>query len=148
MIVRACMRHGAYWTIENPKSSFLFKMPSVLSLCRRRGVHAVSFDQCAYGLREGDSELFYVKPTTLIGNLPKLLSLQRSCPGNHAHQRVEGTVKIKGKWCGRSVLAGAYPHALASAIASLVKDAFNQASSHKHLRQKQLLGRRSRLVSG
>ena len=36
LVIRACMRHNVFWTLENPKSSYLFWMPSVRAGLARR----------------------------------------------------------------------------------------------------------------
>eukprot|EP00969_Alexandrium_andersonii_P301040 13309420-Alexandrium_andersonii.AAC.1 len=41
--------HQVAGSIENPAASRLFRMPAVVRLLRRKAVHSLNFDFCAYG---------------------------------------------------------------------------------------------------
>jgi hypothetical protein len=113
---------GGFFSIENPRNSFLWKMPCVLALDGLAG--QVVFDQCEFGLRlpgnPGEKRLFLKKPTTILSNVPGLESLSRHCKLDHAHGRCMGSCRVEGKSMLVSKFAGAYPPQLCSAWASVV----------------------------
>jgi hypothetical protein len=77
----------------------------------QEGVHDILLDQCCYGLRSPDADVFtYVrKPTRIITNLPGAETLRVRCPGGHSHTHAIGSIKHEGKYVHRSLLAGRYP---------------------------------------
>ena len=50
-LVNAAESMGIAWAIENPHSSFLWKLPRMASLAAAPGVHTVVCDQCLFGAR-------------------------------------------------------------------------------------------------
>lgn len=103
---------GNFFTIENPKTSYVWKLDALCELVRKTSAVRVSFDQCEYGLKIPLNDTcigLAKKPTTIVGTLPGLLCLQRSCSGHHDHVHVIGGVKTAQGWKKRSTLAGAYP---------------------------------------
>lgn len=114
---------GSFWTFENPKNSYLWKIPEVVALLNRDSTHVAYLDQCAYGLKvpntEGKSG-FCKKQTVFAGNFPMIASLGRECPGNHNHVHAVGGVRTKTGWRQRSELAGHYPAQLCDAYAVAV----------------------------
>ena len=127
IIIRACIRANAYWTLENPRSSLLFDMPEIASIISLPSTQSVCFAQCMYGLKEPNSELFYHKRTRIIGNLPDLISLRRECDHGHQHQQIVSNVNVNGVSVARSKLAGAYPEELCRALSRLVSHARDRA---------------------
>ena len=112
IIIHACIQHGAFWILENPKSSYMFRMPGVARVLRLPSTQVVQVDQCMYGLQDPVSRIKYKKATIFIGNLPSLFLLSHTCDKAHIHEPVIGQVKCEDKWTSRSVLAGAYPQVL------------------------------------
>ena len=111
-LCRLLHSHGSFFIIENPQSSYAWKMPSMISLLKDTHAQTVVLDQCEYGLKIPDKsgELALAKKGTIFaGTLPKLERLSKRCSKNHAHAQVIGTAKAHGKWQKRSALAGAYP---------------------------------------
>ena len=110
--------HGSFFTLENPQSSYAWKMPAYILLKEKCYLQEVVLDQCRFNLRipnnEGNLELAK-KPTIFSGTLPGIETLGKRCGGNHQHVQVIGGARWKGKWTKRSTLAGAYPAALCSA---------------------------------
>ena len=115
MLIRG-QRNNTF-TIENPVTSYLFKMPSITRLIQRKEVESVIFDQCEYGLHFPGTPKDHLvkKPTRFIGNLP-LSSLARRCGGGHVHLHAIGGLKTKSGWKKRSELAGRYPRKLCLAL--------------------------------
>lgn len=110
--------HGSFFTMENPLTSYAWRMPLYLETKKSCSITEVVLDQCSYGLSipDTDGELGLAKKATIFcGNLPGLESLGRRCLKNHKHVQVIGGVKWKGKWVRRSTLAGSYPYRLCSA---------------------------------
>ena len=128
-IVTVCVSVGAFWTLENPGSSFLFRMPAVNRLLSLRSTHSILVDMCAFGLVERPGGPYYKKRTRIIGNLPGLDALVRSCPKDHEHQHVEDNVVIDGKSVKRSKLAGVYPRSFCLALSKLVKEVLISSST-------------------
>ena len=120
IIIRACIQYGAFWSLENPKSSYLFKMPGIVRVLRMSATQVVQVDQCMYGLHDPVSLDKYRKATIFIGNLPSLFLLSYKCDGSHVHEPVIGKVKHNGCWLSRSALAGAYPIHLCKTLANIV----------------------------
>ena len=55
-VIRLCHIHGVYFTLENPKTSRLFKLPCVS--------RALEFDCCRYGILFGN---LHILPPTFVG---------------------------------------------------------------------------------
>ena len=109
-IIDACNAHGVYWTLENPKSSALWKYGPLLQRIHKPDVLEANYDCCEY--RQP-----YKKPTKVVGTLPTLVMLSRQCKGGHYHEHLQGSVTIqvapnsnKSMW--RTKLAGKYPPSL------------------------------------
>ena len=119
--------NGSFFTMENPLSSFAWKIPFLVKLARRWGCSEVPLDQCMFGLKipglEGSLGLAK-KPTKFLGNMPHLDLLARRCSHSHEHVAVLGGVKFGGKWQRRSTLAGSYPRALCTAYARAFEQSF------------------------
>ena len=136
-IIHACIRCNVLWSLENPKQSFLFLMPSVKRLLSCRSTYSVVFDQCMYGLCDPTSKLLYQKSTRLLTNCRGLTQLAKPCDRTHVHEQVVGKVLVNSKWISRSVLAGSYPVLLCKQWAQLVHQtlASNVAAKHRRLAQ-------------
>ena len=95
-MVRASIRAGIYFSVENPLSSKPWSWEMSSALRRLPGVFDVVWDCCRY-----DAD--YKKPTRLLTNMPSLATLGRRCCGGHSH------VKLGG---GRTLKAAAYTPSL------------------------------------
>lgn len=116
-------KHGNYWTLENPHSSYVWWMPEMISKLHKKNMSYAVLDQCAYGLRLRGSGNAYgpcKKRTRIVGNLPGLNSLSRDCSCQQAHVHAVGGVRTKAGWKRRSELAGHYPKGLAQKYAEIV----------------------------
>ena len=115
-LVAECFRHNVFWTLENPWSSGMFRYAPVARLLRRPSVAHAYIDMCEY-------QAHYKKPTAVIGTLPELHLLSRSCLGGHVHDILQGTVHVGGHKVWRTSLAAAYPPALCRRWAGLALEA-------------------------
>ena len=113
---------GNYWTLENPKSSYAWLMPKMKKKLESKGVHVVSFDQCAFGLRLLGADGRFgpcKKQTSLAGNFEHLKLLCRTCKCHLQHVHAIGGVRTKSGWRRRSELAGHYPPRLCHSHAEM-----------------------------
>ena len=119
--------HGSFFTLENPLTSFAWKIPGMQKLIHDHSCTTVILDQCMYHLRVPDNsgKLRLAKKSTIfLGSLPGLEKLARRCSGCHRHIQVIGGVKYNGKWTRRSQIAGAYPKPLCKAYRHICQDLF------------------------
>ena len=120
--------YGSYFSIENPKTSLLFRYEPIERLLEVKDASLVSFDQCAYGLRlPGTAQSqFCKKATSILSNIPAMTCLSRKCPGlglGHEHVHAQGSVRVNGKSIRASTAAGVYPDQLCKAWAQAVHSA-------------------------
>ena len=111
-------KHNNFFTIENPRTSHVWKLKTFQELLNKTKCTRVDFDQCEYGLKIPDNsgvEGLARKGTSIVGTLPNLSALRRKCSGQHNHVQVIGGARTKSGWQRRSTLAGAYPTQLCSA---------------------------------
>ena len=55
-LIRILEAAGSKWTLENPLTSYLWKMPSIEKKMREQRCHEVHLHQCSYGLMLRDSQ--------------------------------------------------------------------------------------------
>ena len=104
--------HGSFFTVENPKTSFVWLLPEMQGLINITQARTVEFDQCCYNLRIFDSKGFsglVKKATKIVGTLPTLEHLRRRCDQLHCHVQVIGGVKTSAGWKRRSAFTKEYP---------------------------------------
>ena len=109
-------QHGGWWTVENPRSSYLFLSKYYRQLCTGSALFLVLFDQCSYGLKLPGGPP-RCKSTSTASNFPEIHLLERKCPGlvgpHHQLERAWGLRKIQSKGICKTVslsrAAGAYP---------------------------------------
>jgi len=123
-LIKLLSQSGHTWTLENPGTSFVFRMPKVVRLLKRQSVSSVKFDQCMFGLKiEGSQDGMLTKKfTRIIGNI-NLDSLFRKCDHGHQHQEALGSTKTATGWKNSARLAGAYPVELCRAIQKVALEA-------------------------
>ena len=102
-IIKCHSHNGNTWSLENPGTSYVCQMPSILSLLRRRNVHSVRLHQCMFKLRifGCKSSEFVQKYIRIVGNIP-LTSLGKTCDHSHDHVIALGQVKTSRGWVRRS----------------------------------------------
>eukprot|EP00438_Fugacium_kawagutii_P015754 Skav233443 [mRNA] locus=scaffold1486:339543:342293:- [translate_table: standard] len=122
-LIAALTEAGNWWTLENPKSSYVWLMPELLHWIQHHTTNAAVMHQCAYGLRlKGPSGKYgpCKKHTQFIGNLPGLDSLSQHCRCKIEHVHAVGGVKTRTGWKRRSELAGHYPTRLCQRYGEIV----------------------------
>ena len=126
-LYRLLHKHGSFFTLENPRTSYAWKTPAMRQLVTDCHCQQADFDQCQFGLTipftAGVMGLA-LKPTRVLGTLPHLDMLVRHCKHDHEHVAVIGGVKHQGKWRKRSELAGAYPPGLCLGFAKAFERSF------------------------
>ncbi len=123
VLIASLEKHGNHWTLENPATSYVWLMPGMLKCSGYHNYTEVCFDQCAYGLKLKDTSGKYGpcrKRTKVVGNLPRLTSLEKTCACHIPHVHAVGGIKTKTGWRRRSELAGHYPKSLCQAYSELV----------------------------
>jgi len=78
----------------------------------RPEVRVACVDMCACGAH-------YQKPTSIVGTLPNLETLQAVCQGGHVHEHLQGTVRTSHGSSWKTTLARKYPPALCRQWAAL-----------------------------
>ena len=114
-IATECSRCSVGFSIENPRSSGLWRFGPIAKLLALPAAHYIDFHTCAYGAP-------YRKPTRLLTNQGCLDSLSRFCDKQHSHVVLAGSERIRQadggfKWVSRTYRAGAYPPRLCNAFA-------------------------------
>lgn len=122
-LIAALVKAGNWWTLENPKSSYVWLMPGLLKRVRHHCTYEAIMHQCSYGLRLLGTNGRYgpcKKHTKFIGNLPHLSDLSQLCHCHENHVHAVGGVKTKRGWKRRSELAGHYPTKLCQRYSEIV----------------------------
>eukprot|EP00438_Fugacium_kawagutii_P016098 Skav225961 [mRNA] locus=scaffold6030:95987:98131:- [translate_table: standard] len=125
-LIAALTKAGNWWTLENPKSSYVWLMPRLVAWLKQHCVYDATLHQCAYGLRLKGPDGKYgpcKKHTKFIGNLPHLADLSQLCHCHVPHVHAVGGVKTKQGWKRRSELAGHYPTRLCDKYGAIVSRA-------------------------
>ena len=144
-LIMAQLSGGGFFSLEQPRDSLLLETDIFKEILCIPGVFTVVFDQCEFdlslpkglkevrmknvigtNLAENLDDAKIKKPTIIVTNIPKYAQLGRRCQGGHRHVHAVGKIRVDGIWRKISELAGAYPDALCSRMASLV------VSSWKH----------------
>ena len=117
---------GTHFSIENPKSSYLFKGRAILNLTQVVNCHFVDFDQCMYGLQLPGAacNTYCRKATRIVTSFPALGQLARVCPGpklSHQHEHAWGNRSVGGKNIKLSRAAGKSPPCLCVEWARILK---------------------------
>ena len=123
ILCRRLHEAGKYFSIENPRSSFVWTYGPVEALLEVG--FDVFFDQCEYNLRPphwarlpGDQRIR--KSTCVRTNMGRLESLSRKCSRQHTHFCCLGRVKVNGSSVSVAREAGCYPRPLVEAWSRLV----------------------------
>ena len=119
-IMRELIAHGVPFVVENPRSSYLWEMPSMKKLLGHRSVCTAECDQCMYGCA-------WKKPTRfLLSDGMPASHLSKTCRGlrgrcartKQKHYVLSGFAD--GAW--RTTQAKVYSNQLCSAIVSVFVD--------------------------
>jgi hypothetical protein len=128
-VVMECDRCGVLWSIENPKSSRLWRFPPIRDLRGLRGYQEIHFDSCMY-------DTPWRKATTIWTNASELQRLAIRCCHSSHPLRLRGSIKvwddIKSKFVSKTATshAGAYPIQLCEQWAKILKSIAPQSASH------------------
>ena len=112
-IARYQLKHGRYFIIENPQTSKIWYLNCMQQLFSDPSVTWGDFHFCAYGLKDPESGLRSLKPTSLMHCLPPevMRPIFRKCKNftssvKHEHQPLE---RNAGSFGSRTKLAQVYP---------------------------------------
>lgn len=122
-LIGVLTKAGNWWTLENPKSSYVWLMPDFLRWIEHHTTNTAVMHQCAYGLRLPGVDGTYgpcKKHTQFVGNLPHLNEMSQLCNCRGPHVHAVGGVKTKKGWKRRSELAGHYPSRLCRKYGEIV----------------------------
>ena len=131
-LCKAFVAAGGFFTIENPKSSYLWKYDPIARLDKFS--IDVDFDQCCYDLwpphAKADPSLGKIKkPTRLRTNMHELSILAAKCCCTVKHFHCLGSVKVDQAWVKVSVEAGKYPPKLCERWAAAVASAIDRVEN-------------------
>lgn len=118
-VIKTCLSLGIFFSLENPKTSKLFKIPKLCRVLQHHTVSFIEFDCCRYGCP-------FRKPTIIVSSLNILRQLGRRCQCQHNHEQLRGRVKIplpngKSEWYWKTTLAGEYSGELCHLWSSLLR---------------------------
>ena len=118
-IISACELYRIPYVVENPATSMLWEMPTMLRFCKRYSPSKIFLDYCAYGMP-------WKKPTALMYNFLRLESLEQQCHSRgHACQfSHKPHVPLRGRDSTGTFLtlrAQPYPERLCDQFASLAR---------------------------
>ena len=111
-------RHSS---IENPPGSVAWDLDIVQDMVHAGKMQCVQTNVCAWGSKDPVSGRFYHKLLKIACTF-NIMSSMRNCPGDHAHEHVQGTIR-EGHFKGRtrSALSGRYPLSMCDAWASAAR---------------------------
>jgi len=131
-----CLGLGLFFSIENPRGSWLWSLEGYVKLAGLLTVYTVDFQACCWGSSRP-------KWTRFLTNMPELLGLAKLCPGessNHVHKPwgVERTGRKSWKFATAS--EAEYPLILCNEIAKMVLAAAHRCGhpGFDHLQQKSI----------
>ena len=92
---------GSFFALENPFTSFAWKIPKLKKLSLKTRCSEATMDQCGFNLQmpgpDGVKGLAK-KPTRFLGTMPNWEHLGLRCNNDHCHVAVIGGVKVQGRW--------------------------------------------------
>ena len=123
-IARYQLKHGRYFIIENPQTSKIWYLNCMQQLFSDPSVTWRDFHLCAHGLKDLESGLRSLKPTSLMHCLPPevMRPIFRRCKNStssvkHEHQPLEGNA---GTFGSRTKLAQVYPYQFCQDLAHIL----------------------------
>ena len=90
-LARAQMRVKRFFQFEQPASSLMLRLPSVLALMADPAVHTAVRCICADGAP-------WRKPTAIIGNSESVMQMAAPCPGCASHTILQGKAPDGRAW--------------------------------------------------
>ena len=123
-IARYQLKRRRYFIIENPQTSRIWYLKCMQQLFSDTSVTWEDFHFCAYGLKDPESGLRSLKPTSLMHCLPSevMRPIFRRCKifsssVKHEHQPLEGNA---GTFGSRTKLAQVYPYQFCQDLAHII----------------------------
>jgi hypothetical protein len=137
-VIRACVTAGVFFSLENPKTSALFKLPALRAALKFAGAVFIEYHCCRYGCS-------YVKPTLIASNCFVLNQLAALCNCTHKHEVLRGRVKVPNtlgvpEWHWKTALAGEYAPKLCHKWAHLLLSVAPAGATLSHGEPKFLQG--------
>jgi hypothetical protein len=127
LILWCCIASRTGFSVENPRTSVLWKVPDIIEIADISFVSLCHCDLCAFGLCSPKGivpKVWYKKPTSILGTFRRREVLAQTCPGNHCHGslgRQEYFMLSDGSRVLKSRYAGNYTTRFAKAlVAALV----------------------------
>ena len=119
-IVKLALAHNVPFIIENPHSSFLWKLPSMIALAETPGVRMIVCDQCMFGARWRKRTRFLVGAVNPLDaeGLARRCFGQRYCDRSGVkHQILQGRAPGGASW---TLVAQKFPTPLALRLARVL----------------------------
>lgn len=125
--IEMCSSKGIFWSIENPRGSYLWAIPGFAELITLASKMAkptgnpkvdcfiVDFQSCNHGGKRD-------KWTRLLTNMKELCALAGACTGDHAHLPW-GVSLVGASWQFATASEAAYPQQLCRSMARYVEQA-------------------------
>ena len=110
--LKACHEKGVFFICENPRNSYLWKMPGFKRLLALEGVEVYSFQHCMWGGKRD-------KWTSLAANFADLKILVRTCDGSHVHEPW-GVVQGQQGYSFATQAEAEYPKLLCEKLAEIL----------------------------
>ena len=114
-IAELCLKHGVWFSLEQPRTSLMWLLPEMIALRAKPGVVPCHLVMCAYGCD-------YMKRTTFLTNAHWMMAAACKCRCGGKHRtRLQGNVwdPVSQKNVKRTSLAAAYPKKLCERFMSL-----------------------------
>ena len=125
-VANACselLERGIFFSIENPRNSYLWSLPQFLALLGRPSVRKPVYQACMHGASG-------VKWQALATSLPAehTTALEQVCDSSQTH--LPWGTRVAGSWHFATADECAYPPALCTAITGCVRDALKARGLH------------------
>ena len=125
-VANACSEllvRGIFFSVENPRNSYLWSLPQFLALLGRPSVRKPVYQACMHGASG-------VKWQALATSLPAehTTALEQVCDSSQTH--LPWGTRVAGSWHFATADECAYPPALCTAIAGCVRDALKARGLH------------------
>ena len=112
-VAQICISVGCHFTLENPRGSWMWRLPEFVDLANHAHVHFAFFPMCAFGTN-------YLKRTAFLTNaqwcMRSIGGLRCTCKKKHVILQGFTTDPSTGKRIKRTALAAAYPARLCKAL--------------------------------
>ena len=121
-------KRGFSYTLEQPRSSEMLKLPMVVALGEKHGAVDWPVDMCQHGLKDPENGMPSMKPTVLRSCRVTHLHTSKECPRTHAHQHLQGW--LKNGMC-RTAFAQRYTKDFCRSLAKDIRKSILRRDSHE-----------------